>query len=350
MRNRKIVLGLALVLVILVATSCQYLLVGEIVENTPENNFESLWNEFDMMYGLFVAKGIDWDALYSIYRPMVRADTTDEELFGVLTTMLDELNDNHISMYSNNINYTSYSSGIYDDLGPNSLLNLDLIRNGYLSNLQDCTGPGGRFFYGRLDDNLGYIYLEDFEKGMEYLEETMDAILDFMADLDGIVFDVRNNYGGADNEGRYIASRFATETRLYMTSKHRNGPNHDDFTPETLWYVEPAGDSQYVNPVVLLTDRWSISAAETFAFAMRQNDNVTHVGDITSGAFSDSVARELPNGWYYGLSIGDYRDASGTSYEGIGIAPDILVKNTEEEVAGGQDRALERCMEFLATP
>ncbi|MEL6256252.1 MAG: hypothetical protein AAFR87_29885 [Bacteroidota bacterium] len=31
----------------------------------------------------------------------------------------------------------------------------------------------------------------------------------------------------------------------------------------------------------------------------------------------------MPNGWVYSLSIGDWRDAEGVSFEDIGLIPDI---------------------------
>jgi len=62
----------------------------------PEQQFEDLWRAFDDQYALFEVKGVDWEALYRIYRPHVSATTTEEELFKVLTGMLGHLNDNHV--------------------------------------------------------------------------------------------------------------------------------------------------------------------------------------------------------------------------------------------------------------
>ncbi|MGD8699789.1 MAG: hypothetical protein PVJ43_10890, partial [Gemmatimonadales bacterium] len=56
-----------------------------------EYNFEVLWQTFDRNYALFGAKRVDWAALYRVYRPMVTAETTDDELFEIMSNMLEHL-------------------------------------------------------------------------------------------------------------------------------------------------------------------------------------------------------------------------------------------------------------------
>lgn len=98
---------------------------------------------------------------------------------------------------------------------------------------------------------------------------------------------------------------------------------------------------------MLATNRFSISAAETFALTMALSKDVTIVGDTTSGAFSDVVPRELPNGWIYRVSIGGWRDAAGKSYEGKGFPPTIVIKNDSTDVANGKDDVLIKAMAIL---
>jgi carboxyl-terminal processing protease len=81
---------------------------------------------------------------------------------------------------------------------------------------------------------------------------------------------------------------------------------------------------------------------------MSRIDHVTIVGDTTSGAFSDMNSRELPNGWIYTLSIGDWRTFDGISYEGIGLPPDIVVQNDSTDVANGRDEALEKAISIIS--
>ena len=70
--------------------------------SNPEAVFEDLWQTFDRGYATFDVRGVDWDALYRIYRPRVTAATTDDELFAVLSELLSHLNDNHVMLSSEN--------------------------------------------------------------------------------------------------------------------------------------------------------------------------------------------------------------------------------------------------------
>jgi C-terminal processing protease CtpA/Prc len=55
----------------------------------------------------------------------------------------------------------------------------------------------------------------------------------------------------------------------------------------------------------------------------------------------------LPNGWVYRLPVADVRDAKGKNLEGIGIQPDILIRNKKEDLQTGHDKALEKALELL---
>lgn len=64
----------------------------------PERQFETLWKTFDRRYAIFLPKRVDWNALYRVYRPKVTPQTSDDELFEILSNMLGHLNDNHVRL------------------------------------------------------------------------------------------------------------------------------------------------------------------------------------------------------------------------------------------------------------
>jgi carboxyl-terminal processing protease len=163
----------------------------------------------------------------------------------------------------------------------------------------------------------------------------------------GIIIDVRQNGGGDDRVGKIIADRFAKEKKMYMITRIRNGPNHDDFTEPKLWYVEPDGPVQFTKPVILLTHRHSVSAAENFALAMPVIPHATLVGDFTSGCFADMRWETLPNGWGYSISYTLFTDQNGFCWEGIGVPPDLRIINTAEDITQKNDRVLEFAMELI---
>jgi len=82
---------------------------------------------------------------------------------------------------------------------------------------------------------------------------------------------------------------------------------------QSLNYLHPVGSRsqlgvsygfrglRYTDPIALLTNRRTFSAAESFVLAMRTLPQVTIVGDTTGGGSGNPLHRELPNGW--GLSV-----------------------------------------------
>jgi C-terminal processing protease CtpA/Prc len=168
----------------------------------------------------------------------------------------------------------------------------------------------------------------------------MPDLVDYFSGAEGLIVDIRSNTGGEDRGGQAIASYFTDQGRLYMTSSIKNGPGPDDFTPPEDWYITPKAKT-LEQPLVLLTNPATISAGETLALAMLSLPQLTSMGDTTTGAFANAVTRELPNGWLYTISIGDWRTGDGQSYEGLGIPPDSLVQNQANEIRSGQDKVLE---------
>lgn len=114
-------------------------------------------------------------------------------------------------------------------------------------------------------------------------------------------------------------------------------------------YSYASKPENYTKPVVLLTDALTISAAEIFTLNMKAFEQVTHIGDTTSGAHSDvGPARFLPNGWTYEYSTMKYLMPDGKSLEGIGIAPDIYVQNSRMDIVNRRDKVLEFAIDFLS--
>ncbi|WP_420151049.1 S41 family peptidase [Spirosoma sp.] len=332
-----------LYLLFLLTTGCTSKLLGPQTANSPVTNFDYLWKEYDLMYATFDPKKIDWEAAYRTYRPLITEKTTDAELYQAMTKLLDVLDDNHVYLRPTaDTKLPWYSGGILGRTTVNDY-NSDVVKT-YLTHTKAITHE---FVCSTIKQNVGYILLKGFENNYGTYEKTMDSVLTYLKDTKGIIIDLRDNGGGEDRVAQYVANRFASERHLSFTARMRNGPRHSDFAPELTFYTEPAGRFQYTKPVVVLTNLWSFSSAETFMLAMVQNKQVTQIGDVTGGAFSDALPRDLPNGWSFRVPIADVRDANGRSLEGIGIMPKIRIKNTPELIKAGHDRVLERAIELL---
>ena len=332
---------ISLSLVLMIFCSCQGLLIEPDPENTPEKNFEILWREFDRYYSYFVYKNIDWYEIYNQYRPLVSTQTSDEELFTILSSMLDNLQDGHVNLYTPHWIY-AYEAW-WRDYPAN--FDLDIIRRNYLTSGYTIAG-GGIFTYGRLTDEIGYIQISSFVGPEEAFLEIY-TILEEFRDLRGLVVDIRDNSGGSTKNSDLIAARFADQKRLYAYVKWRNGPEHDDLTEPLELVIEPSEEWKYVKPVALLTNRRVFSAAEDFVLVMRAFPHVTVIGDITGGGAGNPILRELPNGWVYRLSRWQELTPEMEMYEGIGLVPDVLVGILDEDLAAGKDTILETAIATL---
>lgn len=311
---------------------------------SPEANFDTLWSNFDLRYSFFIVRNIDWNAQRTIFRPQVSSQMNDLQLFGVLSSMLAVLKDGHVRLVSSVGSYAY--SGWYTNypanyLGPSAI-------TPYLSRDYGTTA-GGMMRFGRIADTLGYLYVGPTFSGVGTVwSSSIDATLDSLKDVRGMVVDARNNGGGNESLAGIVASRFADLQRVYAYVRYRNGPAHTDFTDFSAKTIAPAGLRQFAGPTTLLTNRHCFSSAEAFVLMMRIQPNVTVVGDTTGGGSANPIVLELPNGWQYWVSRWVEYMPDQTIFEGIGLPPDVVVGITPADSAAGRDKILEQAIQILA--
>jgi hypothetical protein len=328
----------------LLLAGCEKTLLDPGYENNAVDNFECLWNNIDRNYGQFIVRNINWDSLYEEYRPQINEFSTTQELYDVFDALIGNLHDDHMFIDPTEPGFERIESGRSDTMKVQTDFSLDVVKTYYLVSGRQFSE---HIFYGMLPGNIGYIQMDVFIDPLDFLGDAFDEILTDLGDTQGIVFDIRKLEGGDDRLARFVAGRFCTGSKLYMVTRKRNGPEHDDFESALQWHVVPEGALRYTKPVILLTGRFTASAGETFTWAMNENPSVTQVGDTTLGAFSDIMTMELPNGWIHTVAVGDYRNASGENLEGIGVEPAHVAKSSREETMAGIDRGLEKALELL---
>lgn len=332
---------LIIIISVLSLTSCEKMILGEDEKNTPENNFELFWNDIDQHYGLFQARNLNWDSIYTEYGPKVNANTTESQLWNYFTEMVRYMDDGHTFIDDNAGRYysTVWETGYQIQIE----FNKDLVRNDYLK--AESISGNESYFYGEIKDkSIGYIYLADMNFDPSFIDEALKHI----GHLEAIIIDDRNNNGGYIDVQKATAGRFADGEHFIYTVQERNGPNHNDFAPKKKIFTEKSGKQHFSKPVVVLTDQKTISSGELFLLNMKSFANVTQIGDTTSGDFSNiSTRRFLPNGWEYQYSIYMVLLPDGTSLDGKGIVPDIYIRNSYSNISNGEDIVLERGLQFL---
>ena len=336
--NTSYKVWMTIILTFLFLPSC---ITEDVPEDSPQGNFEALWQIIDTKYCFLDYKnkeyGLDWDEVYRRYKNRLTGDMTNKQLFQVLAEMLEELRDGHVNLVASH--ETSQYREWYDSYPANFV---DTIQRIYLG--KEYAIAGG-IKYTILEDNIGYLYYGSFSSSIG--ESNLDAILDELSICDGLILDVRNNGGGLLTLADRLAARFTNEKRLSGYISYKTGPGHNDFSSPEPIYVEPATDRvRWQKPVAVLTNRRSYSSTNDFVAKMKIMPQAIIIGDKTGGGSGLPFSSELPNGWSMRFSASPMYDPDMQHLE-FGIEPDIKVNMTSEDLLKGLDTIIETARKQL---
>ena len=302
--------------------------------------FDRVWEDFDRDYSFFILKGLDWDASKQRFRPELTSVSSERELFDVLSEMLLELQDAHVRLETplGNSVYRGWFEQFPRNNDPSIVTATYLDGSGMMS-------PGANLLFGRIDDDIGYLAVRSLA-GSGYGPDA-DYVLAELNGVRAMIVDLRDNGGGDDRNGKAVAARFADSSRLIRQVRFRDGPEHDDFGPPTDDFIDPDGEESFDGPVAVLTNRRVISSAETMVLAFDVMPNVIIFGDFTGGGSANPAEFRLPNGWSYTVSRWIVNRPDGTTFEGVGIEPDVRIDITEEDAASLRDTIMEAAISDL---
>ena len=347
-------------------SGCEKSLLTTEFSDTPVDNFEALWHEFDIGYGAMVAKKLNWDSLKLVYGSKVNNSSSDYELYFAMCGLLHEINDGHTDLKASGIaffrSWNRRDKSFYVDSYTRSMedvgKHLKIIRNYYLNNsYASVEAEGWNFFYGTVEVNqkkIGYLYIPTFS-----LDHFPDAFIQSAVDdfqlLDAVIIDLRFNGGGNTESFVKTLNRFASEPKVFLKSKYRNGPLHNDFSEMFEHRIRPHDDCLKNKPVAILMNSYTASSSEHFILGMRSQKGVITVGDTTCGAFSSVNERLLPNGWCFRIGgqvvytpEGNLLvDSKGRYLEGIGLSPDYYAPDHWEPLQLHHDVPLDKAIEKL---
>lgn len=320
--------------------SCEKALLDENPGTDPRSNFESLWKTVGDKYAFFELKDIDWDSVYTHYSPQVTPDITDEELFSILDSMLYDLRDGHVNLVSPfNI---SRNWQWYLDHPDN--FDMEVMERFYLGENHRIAG-GIRY---TIIDSVGYIYYGSFSSG--FSNENLDAVMRSLENTRGLIVDVRHNGGGVLNNAFALSRRLVSTEKEALVTFEKTGPGPEDFGKGLSYTIGPSDGVNYEGPVVVLTNRRSYSATNTFAAVLYGFENITIMGDQTGGGGGIPVDFELPNGWRYRFSATTsaipLEDGSYYNIES-GVPPHIEASTDPARLAIGIDDIIETALDFL---
>ncbi|MGH7619620.1 MAG: S41 family peptidase [Gemmatimonadaceae bacterium] len=344
--RRRLVIGLCAASAASAAfAACSGDLVGPPPAADHASIFDDVWREFDLHYSFFQLKGIDWNAVGAKHRAAALAATTDKAFAGEIAAMLAELKDPHVSLTPFGPGSTIRYIAPYDTVPTHYNERATLAH--YVPNALVTAGGAGHIRYGMASPTVGYLRIASFI-GDDWSGE-VDEALGAMQAATSIIVDIRGNGGGNRNVAFGIADRFLDRDRTLGYLRYRNGSGHGDFTGYVTETVGPKGGRRFSGPVYILTNRGDYSSAEDFVLAMRVRPLTTVVGDTTGGASGGPIVRELPNGWTFELSQWIEYTPDRQTFEGRGLAPDIVVKPPAiAPLVAGKDVVVDQALSLAA--
>ena len=311
-------------------------------DDTPEGNFEALWQIIDEHYCFLDYKaeaiGLDWNEVHSRYRQRINPKMSKVQLQEVLTDMLAELRDGHVNLYTS-ADVSRYWAWHEDYPRQWS----QELRDRYLGT--DYKIAAG-IKYRILEDNIGLLVYESFASAVG--EGNLDDVLFYLRSCDGLIIDVRGNTGGQLSMAELLSQRLTNERILVGYSQYKTGRGHNDFSAPQPEYIEPSKGVRWQKRVVVLQNRECYSACNTFIRNVRACPNVTTLGDPSGGGSGMPFSSELPNGWAVRFSASPSFDKDMQHIE-FGISPDIPCTLDSADVARGRDTLMERARNMLRT-
>ncbi len=125
-----------------------------------------------------------------------------------------------------------------------------------------------------LRPGIGYIRLDKFsETSSHELDEALKKLDE--ASLKGLIFDLRDDPGGALSQAIEVADRFLAKDQLIVSTKGRQGREPHE-------YRAPRG-RRYMYPMIVLINQNSASASEIVAGALQDHDRALIVGETSFG-------------------------------------------------------------------
>ncbi|MCX6093377.1 MAG: S41 family peptidase [Candidatus Bipolaricaulota bacterium] len=172
------------------------------------------------------------------------------------------------------------------------------------------------------DGKIGYIRILRFES--DTVVEVDGALASFdLAQMSGLVLDLRNNPGGLMPAAISVCSRFVDEGVVLLV--------HDRLSGEKKYYSK--GNRIPNLPLAILINRGSASAAEITAGGIRDNRMAILIGETSFGKGVYQQMIDFPDGSALKITAGEYFTPSGKVVQEVGLTPDIAVPEDGDPIA-----------------
>lgn len=187
-------------------------------------------------------------------------------------------------------------------------------------------------------ENLGYMRISRFASDTASLSQK--AANEFAnKGVKGVILDLRGDGGGYLETAQLVGGLWITPDK--KITEQRIG----DKVEEVLYAKGSALLKD--TPTVVLIDGGSASASEIVAGALKDHGVAQLVGTKTYGKGSVQKLLDLPMGGQLKVTVAKWYTPNGKNIDKEGIAPDIEVKPTDEQIAAGDDIQKAKAIDLL---
>jgi retinol-binding protein 3 len=199
----------------------------------------------------------------------------------------------------------------------------------------------------RLPGNVGYLDLRGFNPA-EFAAETGAAAMNFLANSDALIIDLRRNGGGDPAMVAFLTSYLFGAEPVHLNDLYFRP---DDSTHQ--WWTLPAvpgkrfGDKK---EIYVLTSKRTFSAAEEFTYNLKNLKRATIIGETTGGGAHPGGGRRLDAHFQMFVPTGRaINPISKTNWEGTGVEPDVKLP-AEQALKAAHVAALNKILDREADP
>jgi C-terminal processing protease CtpA/Prc len=174
----------------------------------------------------------------------------------------------------------------------------------------------------RLPGNIGYLDLRGFTDP-ELGAETVAAAMNFVANTNALIIDLRQNGGGSPEMVALICSYLFGKDPVHLNDLYwREGNRTQEF-----WTKASVPGKRYEGKdVYVLTSSRTFSGAEEFAYNVKNLKRASLIGETTGGGANPGGFQRITE--HFGAFIPTGRAISPitkTNWEGTGVKPDVEV-------------------------
>lgn len=336
--------------------------------------FREIWQTINQHYLYADFGGLDWQAIWRDYLPRVRATTSDQEFFALMSDMVNRLDDNHSRFLppSDAAAETLMTAGRDEQVGigvltipaadgvmiqqvfadsPAAQIGLQrrdrivAVNGSSMQVGQTITGQAGTHVrltvvrpgaaprevlltrqpvqgqilptVQRLPGDIGYLAIPTLWVG-DMHEQVHGALNELVVErpLRGLIIDLRGNPGGWRDVLKGILGHFADGNVGFFVD--RQGLR-------AMTIRETSRPDLRDVRLVVLVDRGTASYAEVLAAVLQSETRAYVIGVPTAGNTETIYAYDLPHGARLWVAQESFRLRNGAELEGHGVLPDEVI-------------------------